>query len=224
MVLIALAGLCLLSVPVMGGNLGRLASLRLAGLWTPVLALVLQVLITTIAPDGHPLLHRVAHIATYLAIALFLWCNRRLAGVALIGVGAFFNALAITLNAGVMPASRTAERLAGIHLRAGFDNSAPVAHAHLPWLGDVLPWPGPLHNVLSVGDLLIYAGVLVLLQRTCGRRAPRPIVLSAIPGTAGAQPGGGVSSADGAGVDPPAGSGVSVGGGVVVPAVGSPAG
>jgi hypothetical protein len=219
MILIALAGLCLLSVPMMGGKLGRLASLRLNGLWTPVLALVLQVLMTTIAPDGHPLLHRVAHIGTYLAIGLFLWCNRRLAGVRLIGVGAFLNALAITLNAGVMPASRTAERLAGIHLRAGFDNSAPVAHARLPWLGDVIPWPGPLHNVLSVGDLLIYAGMLVLLHRTCGRRARRPIVLNA----ARAQLGG-VSSADDAGVGPLAGSGVAVGGGVVVPPAGSSAG
>jgi hypothetical protein len=179
MILIALAGLCMLSVPLTGGNLGRLASLRLAGLWTPMLALALQVVLTTIAPAGHPVLHRVAHIGTYVAIGLFLWFNRRLAGVKLIGVGAFLNALAITLNGGVMPATRTAERLAGMHLRPGFDNSAPIAHAHLPWLGDVIPWPGPLPNVLSVGDLLIFAGTLVLLHRTCGRRA-RPIALEPV--------------------------------------------
>jgi hypothetical protein len=176
MILIALAGLCLLSVPLTGGNLGRLASLRLAGLWTPMLALGLQVVLTTIAPAGHPLLHRVAHIGTYVVIGLFLWINQRLAGVKLIGAGAFLNALAITLNGGVMPATRAAARLAGLHLRPGFDNSAPVAHAHLAWLGDVIPWPGPLPNVLSIGDLLVFAGMLVLLHRTCGRRA-RPTVL-----------------------------------------------
>jgi hypothetical protein len=171
MILIALAGLCMLSVALTGGNLGRLASLRLAGLWTPMLALALQVVLTTIAPAGHPVLHRIAHIGTYVAILLFLWFNRRLAGVKLIGVGAFLNAVAITLNGGVMPATETAERLAGMHLRPGFDNSAPIAHAHLPWVGDVIPWPGPLPNVLSVGDLLIFAGTLVLLHRICGRRA-----------------------------------------------------
>jgi hypothetical protein len=171
MILIALVGLCMLSVPLTGGNLGRLASLRLAGLWTPMLALALQVALTTIAPAGHPVLHRIAHIGTYVAILLFLWFNRRLAGVKLIGVGAFLNAVAITLNGGVMPATETAERLVGMHLRPGFDNSAPIAHAHLPWLGDVIPWPGPLPNVLSVGDLVIFAGTLVLLHRTCGRRA-----------------------------------------------------
>jgi hypothetical protein len=197
MILIALAGLCLLSVPLTGGNLGRLASLRLAGLWTPMLALALQVVLTTIAPAGHPLLHRAAHIGTYVAIGLFLWFNRRLAGVKLIGVGAFLNALAITLNGGVMPATRTAERIAGMHLRPGFENSGPIAHAHLPWLGDVIPWPGPLPNVLSVGDLLIFTGTLVLLHRTCGRRA-RLIALGPVPAPADARAqlaGGGVSSA-----------------------------
>ena len=197
MILIALAGLCLLSVPLTGGNLGRLASLRLAGLWIPMPALALQVVLTTIAPAGHPVAHRIAHIGTYIAIGLFLWINRRLAGVKLIGVGAFLNALAITLNGGVMPATRTAERLAGMHLRPGFDNSAPVAHAHLAWLGDVIPWPGPLPNVLSVGDLLVFAGTLVLLHRACGRRA-RPIASATVPtpAEAGVQlAGGGGSSA-----------------------------
>jgi uncharacterized protein DUF5317 len=197
MILIALAGLCVLSVPLTGGNLGRLASLRVAGLWTPMLALGLQVVLTTIAPAGHPLLHRAAHIGTYVAIGLFLWINRQLAGVKLIGVGAFLNALAITLNGDVMPATRAAERLAGMHLRAGFDNSGPVAHAHLAWLGDVIPWPGPLPNVLSIGDLLVFAGMLVLLHCTCGRRA-RPVALGAVSGTAeaGSQLAGGrVSSA-----------------------------
>jgi hypothetical protein len=48
-----------------------------------------------------------------------------------------------------------------------------VADPHLLWLGDVLPVPLPLglSNVLSVGDLVLYAGALVLLHRTC-RRGP----------------------------------------------------
>ena len=58
---------------------------------------------------------------------------------------------------------------------AGFHNSAHVAHPVLPWLGDLIPWPGPLPNVLSIGDLLIFAGTIVLLQRTCGRRTAQPI-------------------------------------------------
>jgi uncharacterized protein DUF5317 len=181
MVLIALAGLCLLSIPLTGGNLGRLACIRLAGLWIPVLALATQVIITVVAPAGHPALHRALHIGTYVLIAGFLWSNRRLPGAKLIGLGMAMNALAIIANGGVMPAAHAAEQLAGMHLRAGFDNSAHLAHPHLLWLGDVIPWPGPLNNVLSVGDLVIYAGTIALLQGTCGRRAPRPIALTPIP-------------------------------------------
>ena len=165
MILIALALLCALAVPVTGGSLARLADLRLYGLWIPLLALALQVAITEVAPGGSATLHRALHIASYAMIAAFLWVNRRLPGLRVIALGAGLNALAIVANLGVMPASATAERLSGLRVAAGFDNSAHVAHALLPWLGDVIPWPGPLPNVLSVGDLLIFAGTALLLHR-----------------------------------------------------------
>jgi len=186
MILIALAALCLMTVPLSGGNLGRLAALRLRGLWTPVAALAVQVVITVVAPGGDPTLHRALHIFSYVMIAAFLWCNRRLPGVRVIALGALSNATAIVANGGVMPAAVAAERVAGLHLRAGFDNSAPVLHPHLLWLGDVIPWPGPLPNVLSVGDCLIFAGTLLLLHRACGRRAGTSVPAAGAGTTAGA--------------------------------------
>jgi hypothetical protein len=178
MILIVLALLCLASVPLTGGNLGRLASIRVRGTWVPVVALAIQVLITTVIRGGHEDLHKAVHIATYVLIGVFLWSNRRLPGVKVIGLGAFLNALVITVNAGQMAASRTAERLAGLHLGAGFENSAPLTHPHLLWLGDIIPWPGPLPNVLSIGDCLIYAGTLILLHRVCRRSGDRAVVLT----------------------------------------------
>jgi hypothetical protein len=175
MVLIALALICVATVPLTGGNLARLADIRLRGLWIPLVALAVQVIITVVVPTGNMALHRGLHIATYVMIGLFLWANRRLSGIRLLTLGAGCNAAAIIANLGVMPASRSAERLAGLSLRAGFDNSAPVHHALLPWLGDIIPWPGPLPNVLSVGDVLIFAGTMVLLHRSCrGQAAATP--------------------------------------------------
>ena len=136
-----------------------------------MVALACQVLIITILPDGSPGLHKAVHIGTYVLIGVFLWCNRRLPGVKVIGVGAFLNALVITVNDGQMAASRTAERIAGLHMRPGFENSAPLAHPHLLWFGDIIPWPGPFPNVLSIGDCLIYVGTLILLHRVCRRSA-----------------------------------------------------
>ena len=169
MILVVLAALCLASVPLAGGSLRRLGELRLHLAWAAPVALALQVLIVTIAPDGHRPLHIAAHIASYALIAAFLCANVRQPGVALIGLGAGANTLAIVLNGGVMPAASTALRIAHLSEHGGFQNSAPVAHPALLWLGDVIPVPGPLPNVLSVGDCLIFVGMLVLLHRTCGR-------------------------------------------------------
>lgn len=175
MILIALAGLCVLSVPLTGGRLRRLADIELRGMWIPMLALALQVVITVIATSGSPALHRGVHMATYVLLGLFLWRNRRLPGVPLIAAGALMNAVVIFANRGVMPASAWAQRTAGMHVaQGGFENSAHVSHALLPWLGDIIPWPGPLHNVLSPGDCVLYVGTLVLLHTVCRRPAPAP--------------------------------------------------
>jgi hypothetical protein len=177
MILIVFALLCLISVPLTGGRLSRLASIRVRGTWVPVIALACQVLIITILPNGSPTVHKAVHVGTYVLIGVFLWCNRRLPGVKVIALGAFLNALVITVNDGQMAASRTAERVAGLHMGPGFENSAPLVHPHLLWFGDIIPWPGPLPNVLSIGDCLIYVGTLILLHRVCRRSAgqsPRP--------------------------------------------------
>ncbi|HEX2703387.1 MAG TPA: DUF5317 domain-containing protein [Solirubrobacteraceae bacterium] len=178
MILIALAGLCVLSVLLTGGRLSRVAELHVRGLWIPLSALAVQVVITTIAPDGHQSLHDVIHIVTYLFLGLFLWANRRLPGVPIMAAGTLTNGLAVLLNGGVMPAAAAAQRLAGLKLGGGFHNSAHLAHPVLLWFGDIIPWPGPLPNVLSIGDCLIFAGTLVLLHRS-SRYPPAPVALAA---------------------------------------------
>jgi len=171
MILIALAVLGLVSVPLMGGSLGALAKLDLRWLWTAPVALALQVVIVTIAPGGDPTLHEAVHIGTYGLLGIFLLANRRLPGVRLIGAGTLTNAIAIVANGGVMPVAATAHRLAGLSTGTGFQNSAVLSHPHLLWLGDIIPIPAPygLHNVLSLGDCAIFAGMFVLLHRTCRR-------------------------------------------------------
>ncbi|MGO9821811.1 MAG: DUF5317 family protein [Solirubrobacteraceae bacterium] len=59
-----------------------------------------------------------------------------------------------------------------------------MSHPHLLWLGDVIPVPGPLPNVLSVGDLIVFAGLIVLLQRISrlADQRQRPGVTQSLPG------------------------------------------
>jgi hypothetical protein len=183
-ILVLLAALCLISVPLSGGHLSRLADIHLRCLWAPLLGLALQVLIINVAPSGNSSLHAAAHLATYGLGGIFLWTNRRLPGAPLIAAGAVANTVAIAANAGIMPASSTAQRLAGLTTGTGFQNSGHFAHPHLLWLGDIIPVPGPwpLGNVLSIGDCIIYIGMLVLLHRTCRTHttaspAARPLAL-----------------------------------------------
>jgi Family of unknown function (DUF5317) len=83
------------------------------------------------------------HLASDALVGAFLVANPRLPGMPVLALGAGLNVLAIAANGGVMPASASALRIAGIDVTDGFANSAAVAHPHLLWLGDVIPVPGP---------------------------------------------------------------------------------
>lgn len=65
MILFLLAAACLITIPISGGRLGRLADLDLQCVWAAPLALVLQVLIITVAPGGNSSLHAAIHLGTY---------------------------------------------------------------------------------------------------------------------------------------------------------------
>jgi hypothetical protein len=174
MILLAAALACLVSVPLRGGQLGRLGQVEIRHGWVAIAALGLQVFIISVLPGGSQAVHAGVYLATYALAGLFLWANRRLPGVRLLATGTLANAVAIAANGGIMPAAAAAQRLAGLRTGGGFQNSAHLAHAHLLWLGDVIPVPGPwpLGNVLSVGDLVIFIGLWVLLHRVCGEREP----------------------------------------------------
>jgi hypothetical protein len=180
LVLLALA--CVATVPLRGRSLSGLLELRLRAVWLVPGALLVQVGITTVFPGGDHGLHALLHLVSYGLAAAFVIANLRVPGIPVIAAGGVLNVIAIAANGGTMPASRSAMRVAGLRPGAGFANSGAVAHPHLAALGDVIPVPGPhpLANVLSAGDLLIYAGVLVLLHRLCRSEAS-----AAGPGPAG---------------------------------------
>ncbi len=177
MLVASLIVLLFVSVPLTGGSLDRLADLDFRGVRWLMGALVAQLAIIVVAPGGDTEVHRAVHVGTYAAGAVFLWANRRIPGVLVLGAGAMLNAAAIAANGGVMPASAAAMRAAGMPLPRGdeFVNSTPVADATLGFLGDVLAVPAwiPGAKVFSVGDLLIAVGATIVVHAACRRRATR---------------------------------------------------
>jgi hypothetical protein len=170
MLLVVVALLCLAAVPATGGDLRRLGNLKVRLGPAAAAALVIQIIITEVWTSGSSGIHGALQIASYGLGGAFVVSNLSIPGMPVMALGGALNLAAIAFNGGVMPASRWAVARSGLTLGQGFANSAPVAHPHLLWLGDVIPVPvGPLANVLSIGDLLIFAGLVFLLQRTCGR-------------------------------------------------------
>jgi predicted MFS family arabinose efflux permease len=162
----------LLTVPLMGGRLRALAGLRLRRTWVLAVAFVLQ-LIAVKAPIpvgvAIPL-----NVSTYFLGCWYLLANLSVPGMLLVATGTATNMLAMLANGGVMPASAKALATAGLSSGAGggFVNSAVVPDAQVAFLGDVfaVPRSWPLHNVFSIGDLLILIGGLVAAHRICGSR------------------------------------------------------
>jgi hypothetical protein len=152
------------------GKLSRLSSLRFRRFYLVWLALLDQVLVISILPGHQHVALDIANLLSYVAAGAFLWSNRHVPGVVLVGVGGGLNVAAIVANGGTMPASPSALIASGWKAQPGhFANSAVVAHARLAALGDVFATPRwfPAHDVFSVGDILIVVAVGVLVYKTC---------------------------------------------------------
>ncbi len=175
MILLAVMLLALVTVPLAGGRLSRLADIELRHLWAIAVALGLQILIISVIPDRFEHTHVPLHIASYVFAGWFVWMNLRLPGMVVLGLGALCNAVAIVANGGVMPASPTALRAAGIATESGggFSNSTAVDDPNLLFLGDIFSVPDSwpiIDNVFSVGDIFIALGVVILVHGVCGSR------------------------------------------------------
>jgi hypothetical protein len=184
-VIIALVYLVVLaSVPLARGRLGALAELPLRKPGLAFAAIGIQVVVISLLPGGAHWVHTSLHVFSYLLLGAFAWVNRRLAGVPIIAAGGLCNFAAIVANGGVMPADRDAiASLAHTTAQGDFANSQILAHPKLLFLGDVFATPAswPLHNVFSIGDMILVLGVAVLVHVACGTRlVPRRFLRPAV--------------------------------------------
>ncbi len=189
MVLVLVVAVGALLVGALTGG-GRLSRIRLRAVRLLVAAAVVQLLTSTLAP-GSGLARGMALVLTTVLVGLFLAGNARLPGVPLMALGLLLNVVVVTANA-AMPVSVDAAAKAGIarhelHLGSDAMREPTGAGTRLARLGDVVPvamprWP----QVVSVGDVLVAAGVGLLLvtagarRRRDGRQTPRRTVRSTV--------------------------------------------
>jgi hypothetical protein len=156
------------TVPLAKGRLGAFGELELR--WGPLLLLAVaaQGVILFLIPNHPAAFHEPLHVASYALIGMFVARNIRVHGMWSIALGGLCNAVVIVVNGGVMPVSRSALKVAGLYpLPARWLNARPLNDAALSFLGDIFPIP-PLQTVVSVGDILVAFGAVVLIHGVSG--------------------------------------------------------
>ncbi len=168
-----------------GGRLSRIAEV-VAWSWLLLVGLALQLAVEAASSRGQlpGALGTGLLLAGQMLVAVWALLNRYLPGMPLIFLGLLLNAIVLTAN-GAMPVAP--EAIAAI----GLPGSEPQGGKHelmtddtrLGWLADVVPLP-PLRTIVSVGDIVLAAGIIPLLshlmtyrtraERRGGRRGPLP--------------------------------------------------
>jgi uncharacterized protein DUF5317 len=171
----------------LGGRLRNMSNLEIQWPWLALTGLLLQ--FVTGPGSTVPL------VCLYLSFALlivFTIKNIRVFGFAVILAGVLCNLLVIGTNGG-MPVSKAALRGSDQGQFLGDLENNPYPKHHLAtdddllrFLGDVIPVPDPIAQAISVGDILTYAGVGMVIvgamRGTSGRRrehVPEPGVAGA---------------------------------------------
>lgn len=118
-------------------------------------------------------------VASYAALLVFAVVNVAIAGMAIVAVGIALNAFVIAINDG-MPVKAESIVAAGLAedvaeaKRLEFRGKRHLATEddRFVVLGDIIPIPIGRGSVLSYGDLVLAAGVAVLLDALLRRRTP----------------------------------------------------
>ncbi len=162
-----------------GRTASQIASIHLRSAWLALAALTLQIpLLRAVGgPAEQVRPYQVLFLLSHLLLLAFVWRNRRLVGIQIVGLGAICNLLVILANGGFMPISPdTLVRInpgstpdqwpAGYHYAHSKDSIVLQENTRLWALSDilVLPPPFPWPTAFSLGDLLIAVGIIVLLQ------------------------------------------------------------
>lgn len=172
MILVVFLVLSVALVPAGGGSLRRLTQIRFRSPWLLWLALGAQLVLMAF-PGPETGWRVAANVATYPLGIGWVWMNRHVPGLWVVGIGALLNVLPMLANGGVMPASADALRTAGMPVDAAvFTNSTVLESPKLLFLGDVLAIPRswPFANVLSAGDVVIALGAAYVIHRVSGSR------------------------------------------------------
>jgi len=152
---------------VTGGRFSNLSQLKIKFIYVIVLAYLIQVGIDFGAPRWEFGGYSYLHTLSYLILLFALVKNRSIPGMQLIIAGTLLNFAVIALNAGQMPvrADVIPAQMAEASGKGG-THGLMTGETTLAFLADIfyikLPYQ---HQLISIGDILLNAGVLALIVK-----------------------------------------------------------
>lgn len=160
----------------LGGRLRNLETLSLK-VWPLALAgLALQFL--PFPGNAVRALGFVVLMVSFATLITFAAFNRRVSGMLLVIVGLLLNCLVIGINEG-MPVTRSALVRSGqstllnyLIEHGGAKHHLASSKDDLVFLADSIAVPPPIGQVVSVGDLLVYAGIIWIIAAAMRRDSP----------------------------------------------------
>lgn len=181
MVTLALVGaVAPLVVVATRGSFKQLFRLRIQSIWLVVAALVIQIVLAfvDIPADRLDDLGFALVLVSYAFLLAFCFVNWQVSMMWVIALGIALNALVIGLNRGMPTADREVTTRAGRTVEEPIERTAkhrPESDADLlPFLGDRIRVPGPVDELVSIGDVVIGIGVVLVFYRGSRvRRRPR---------------------------------------------------
>lgn len=172
------------------GDVFNIAQFRLEKAYIILTAFVLQTAAQILSTQGMTFLidnSIVVYGVVFLLSAAGFWYNRHYSGILIMGIGLIMNFSVMGLNNGKMPVALEAAKRAGLgnvadDLMRGLDGKHILLteSTRLPWLADIIAPPsvlGVLMRIVSIGDLIVVAGLAVLVfEMVRGKRKNMEVV------------------------------------------------
>lgn len=166
-----------------GGELDRLSHISIEGIFLFAIALLLRLGVWLIGIlEYSSILKYAPHliIISYLLLIFVSIRNIKLHGFKYIILGLLLNCFVIALNGGRMPVLFKQSMLENIDVTGLSGIESRVIHYFMDsntlfaFLGDVIamPKPFPTNNLISVGDIMIFVGLFIFIQKTMMKKEP----------------------------------------------------
>ena len=169
MITIAIVGgVALVVVLVTRGSFSRLFQLPIQSIWMVLVALTIQIFLALIElpSDRFDDVGFALVMASYAFLLAFCFVNLRISMMWVIGLGIALNALVIGLNQGMPTADNEVTTRSGRTIEEPIERTArhrPESDDDLlPFLGDRLRVPEPVDEVISIGDIVIGLGIILV--------------------------------------------------------------